>query len=74
MTPERWLDVERLFHGALECPIDEQVAFLHESSAGDDGLRREVESLLQQHYLAGSFLEEPLGAASLVDIWRHSER
>jgi hypothetical protein len=63
MTPERWLDVERLFHGALERPICERAAFLSASSAGDDALRGEVESLLQQHYLAGTFLEEPFRTA-----------
>jgi eukaryotic-like serine/threonine-protein kinase len=57
MTPERWQDVERLFHGALELPLDERASFLRESSAGDDALKREVESLLQQHHLAGTFLE-----------------
>jgi hypothetical protein len=73
MTPERWQDVERLFHGALERPIDQRAAFLDESSAGDDALRREVESLLEEDSLASNFLEGPLDRYSLVR-WVSSRR
>jgi len=60
MTAERWQGVERLFHQALERPINEQAAFVHESSAGDEALSGEVQSLLREHYLANTFLEVPL--------------
>ena len=73
MTPERWLEVERLFHEALERPPHERAAFLHDSSAGDDALRREVESLLDQSSRADAFLEGPaVGAAALLDAQRRS--
>ncbi len=73
MTPERWLEVERLFHEASERPPHERAAFLQESSAGDDALRREVESLLDQSSRADAFLEGPaVGAAALLDRQRRS--
>jgi serine/threonine-protein kinase len=74
MTPERWLEVERLFHEASERPPHERAAFLQESSAGDDVLRREVESLLDQSSRADAFLEGPaVGAAALLDRQRRSK-
>ena len=47
-TPDRWDAVERLCHAALARPVHERAAFLAEACGGDDGLRREVESLLAQ--------------------------
>jgi eukaryotic-like serine/threonine-protein kinase len=73
MTPERWQDVERLFHAALERPPHERAAFLQESSAGDDSLRREVESLLHESSQADGFLEgPPVGGVALLDAQRRS--
>jgi hypothetical protein len=46
--PERWATVERLYHEALTRPVGGRSAFLAEACAGDDDLRREVESLLAQ--------------------------
>jgi hypothetical protein len=47
MIPERWQEVERLFHLALERPPLERDAFLDDSCAGDEELRSEVQSLLK---------------------------
>ncbi len=46
MTPERWQQVDQLFHIALERTPEERAAFLDEACGGDEELRREVESLL----------------------------
>ena len=46
MKPERWRQIERLFQTALELDAAERAAFLGEACAGDEELRREVESLL----------------------------
>jgi eukaryotic-like serine/threonine-protein kinase len=73
MTPERWLEVERLFHEALERPAHERAAFLHDSSAGDDALRHEVESLLDSSSRADAFLEGPTVGAALLDTRRRSK-
>ena len=48
MSSERWRLVERLYHDALERPAAERPAFLAEACAGDEQLRREIESLLAQ--------------------------
>ena len=58
MTPERWKEVEAVFEHALELPINERTAFVQKSSNGDDELRREVESLLESHAQAGSFIDK----------------
>jgi len=44
---ERWKQVEELFNAALELESVARAAFLAEACAGDEELRREVESLLQ---------------------------
>jgi len=44
MTPERWRQMEDLYHSALEHAPEQRSAFLQEASQGDDDLRREVES------------------------------
>jgi serine/threonine protein kinase len=50
MDPQRWHEIERLYHAALahegEPPGDARSAFLDEACHGDQGLRAEVESLL----------------------------
>ena len=49
MKLERWQQIERLYHAALERAESERAAFLKEACTGDDALRQEVESLLAQH-------------------------
>jgi len=46
MTPERWRQIDRLYQAALERDATEREAFLDKACAGDEELRREVESLL----------------------------
>ena len=46
MTPERWAQIEGLFHRAIECEPEERARLLEDSCAGDVELRREVEALL----------------------------
>ena len=58
MTPERWQQVERLYHAALKREASQRAAFLREACPGDDELRGEVESLLAQEDGA-SLLEMP---------------
>jgi serine/threonine-protein kinase len=59
MTPERWQQIDSLLKKALECEPDRRAAMLDEACAGDESLRREVESLLNYHIRADAFLEEP---------------
>jgi hypothetical protein len=46
MEPDRWEQIERLYHAALEREPDAREAFLDEACAGDEDLRREVAGLL----------------------------
>ncbi len=57
MKDERWQEVERLYHSTLEKPASERSAFLAQACAGDEGLRREVESLLEYEEHAANFIE-----------------
>ena len=59
MKPERWGRIESIFHKALEAEESRRAAVLEESCAGDEDLRREVESLLAHHTEAGGFIETP---------------
>ena len=64
MNPERWQQVDQLFHSALERNGGERSAFLAEACLEDEPLRREVESLLSFHDRATSFIEVPAGDAA----------
>jgi serine/threonine-protein kinase len=59
VTPERWQQARELFKSALERETSERSAFLDEACAGDESLRREVESLLNSLAQDSSFLETP---------------
>jgi serine/threonine protein kinase len=57
MKPERWKQIEQLYHAALDREPDERAAFLAETCIDDSGLRREVEELLRYDGAAESFIE-----------------
>src|SRR2546425_9110448 len=59
MTRERWKEIERLYQAALEREPDDRAIFLEEACAGDEALRREVESLLAYKTRAENFIESP---------------
>src|SRR5712691_1289013 len=59
MKPERWQQLDKLFHLALEREPAERASFLNAACAGDESLRRQVEALLGAHEDAGSFIERP---------------
>ena len=48
-----------MYHAARERPANERSQFLGQACAGDESLRREVESLLAQEEQSGSFLGTP---------------
>jgi len=49
MKAERWKQVNDLFQSAVERASGERATFLDEACHGDEGLRREVESLLTSY-------------------------
>ena len=59
MTPNQWEKIEELYHSAREREESQRAAFLNEACAGDDALRREVESLLACEGEPEQFLEKP---------------
>src|SRR5215510_2425524 len=59
MESERWRRIESLYYAVLERDDTERAAFLAEACAGDDELRRELESLLEAHEQAEGFLATP---------------
>ncbi|MGC4055541.1 MAG: protein kinase [Paludibaculum sp.] len=58
----RWRRVELLFHAALDCPDGQRDAYLQDACAGDEGLLREVQSLLGYEGQRDSLLEVPAWA------------
>jgi serine/threonine protein kinase len=68
MKPERWRQVDQLFHAALERAPGERAAFLREACIDDDSLLREVESLLAQDAEIGSFIADPAYAVAASRI------
>lgn len=68
MTPERWRRVEELYHAALARDARDRALFLGDACAGDDALRRDVESLLAQPMSAEAFLGQP----DRLWSWRHA--
>jgi len=59
MSSERWREIKPLLESALELDAGDRRAFLDETCAGDESLRREVESLIAAHEQAGDFMEKP---------------
>jgi len=58
VTPERWAQVEDLFHRAVECEPEQLCRLLDEACRGDPDLRGEVESLLSCQTSAGQHLQD----------------
>ena len=68
MTPERWQQIDKLVEQALEQESSVRADFIDEACAGDDELRREVESLLAAHGQASSFIEAPALEVSAKEL------
>jgi Tol biopolymer transport system component len=56
---ERWNEVEPILDAALARAPHERAAYIAQACAGDDALRREVESLLAQEAAADGLLSTP---------------
>jgi len=59
MTPDRWQQIEQIYHQALDRTRKQRSAFLNEACDGDQTLRREVESLLAYDERARDFIAAP---------------
>jgi len=58
LTPERWLQIEELFHRAAECEPEHRTNLLDEACRNDPDLRQEVEALLSSDRSARDHMEE----------------
>ncbi len=69
MNPERWQQIEKLYHAACDHQPDKRNAFLMEACRGDAELRSEVESLLAQNASGDGLIDHPAWEAvpSLVE-------
>jgi serine/threonine protein kinase/Tol biopolymer transport system component len=59
MTPERWEQIGQLYEAAKELEPTQRAAFLDQACAGDEELRREVESLFAAAASVGDFIAAP---------------
>lgn len=59
MTPERWEQIGNLYEETRELAPGERTAFLDQACAGDEDLRREVESLFATQATVGDFIAQP---------------
>ncbi len=59
MTPERWQQIEEIYHRALERNAGERAAFLNEACGDDHALRRRIDLLLSHENEAPQFIETP---------------
>src|SRR5262245_24306471 len=59
MKSERWRQIEELCQAALDRTEEQRASFLDARCAGDEALRREVESLLRYQEPANNFIEAP---------------
>src|SRR5437773_5245085 len=59
IDPHRWKRIDEVFQEARALPAAERPPFLQEKCAGDDDLRREIDSLLNHWDRSRSFLSSP---------------
>ena len=60
MTPERWRQLEAVFHEAVELQEEERAAFLAKVCGSDGQLREEAERLIAAHERKSSFIDPPV--------------
>lgn len=68
MTPERWAQIRQIFDGALERREQDRTAYLQAACAGDEPLRREVESLIASHKDAEDFMASPIADLNQIGL------
>jgi serine/threonine protein kinase/Tol biopolymer transport system component len=64
---QRWQQIKQIFEGALELHGAERETYLAHCCEGQTEVRAEVESLLRNYEVAGSFMEAPAVAHAELD-------
>lgn len=67
-----WKKAKKIFADAIKIAPDARLRFLDEKCAGDNILRRKVESLLVSFDDAESFLESP-AVGEVADVFRQNK-
>jgi hypothetical protein len=57
LTPERWAQIEELFHRAVHCDPMQRIGLLDEACDGDLALRRKIEALLSSEESASDDMQ-----------------
>jgi len=70
MHTERWQQVDRLFAEALALPQEERPGFVHDACGDDEGLREQLEELLEEDEQLDDddFLEKPIAPAQVAEL------
>jgi len=74
MKPERWNQIEKLYHSAAALQPAERAPFLERACGGDPELRQEVESLLAHDKQAENFIESPALEIAAHQLARGEDR
>ena len=72
MTPERWKQLESIFHKALAQNPDARKSFLENECAADEELRQEAEKLIAASEGEDGFIDRPIfenAEVSCVESW-----
>ena len=65
---DRWVDISRIYHDALQQDSGSRDLFLDKECHGDTSLRREVQSLLDCHTDAATFMAAPAMAVGTTAV------
>jgi len=68
MKPERWEEINRLYHAAVDLKKDQRAQFLDQACAGDAELRGELEQLISSNAQVGDFIEMPALEVAAKDL------
>ena len=72
--PDPEITLDAIFSRAIELrSLDVRATYLAEACGGNDELRRQVESLVAAHFLAGSFLDPPQATTDSTAAWPHPD-
>ena len=74
MTPERWQQIDELFHAALAHEPAKRTAFLVSACGNDEELRLEVESLISFRDGCEDFIETPADDLAAAVLRSHNSR
>lgn len=59
MKPNRWVKIKEIFQAAMDRAPAERSEFVSQACAGDEEMRKEVESLISSDGRSGTFLDSP---------------